>query len=449
MVISDPFLAESGSGAKGKHRIENENEKFLRLEERPLNEAPVDVHVSHQEQSPEGEDSVWFTPFLDGSRPWRNPDMLPAQEDRSAQSFSVFRPRFFTAGLGSKVTISDRDELDQAMARDRKVRWVGVPELSFLIPAELLHPSVSRVDLAAFRRMLRSEIMRPLRLLALHVALFLFLKNPFFLILALIFGFFPFLDLVLDLRRRPDLMSVEELNRERVDESLFFLWMKRVGRGWIALAVTLLGGIYLIQEITGLERSLEIAALIKSRVWAGEWWRLITVGFLHGHPLHLFFNCFALFYLARVIATLAPIRLLLPLFLISLLGGSIASLLLMPHIDSVGASGGIMGLLGFLTIHGFRFRGFLPHGVGSGILRSVGSMILIGILGAAFIDNAAHAGGFFGGTVFALVFYRRRKPENTRLSPLGNITCRLSGLVIAGCIVFVAAALLGISSLEK
>ena len=50
----------------------------------------------------------------------------------------------------------------------------------------------------------------------------------------------------------------------------------------------------------------------------GEWWRLITVAFLHGHPLHLFFNGFALFHLSRVIASLAPVRLLLPLFLLSL-----------------------------------------------------------------------------------------------------------------------------------
>ncbi len=347
-------------------------------------------------------------------------------------------------GKGDLVPVTDRPELDRALAETPNIRWVAVPGSGFLVPAELLDPRWSRIDLGAFRRAIRAAMKRPLRLLALNLVLTFAFKNPLFLVLALIFGIFPLLDLALELRRRPDLLGVDELNEERVDESLFFLWTKQAGRPWIGIAIAVLAGIYLLQVATGFERSLDVVALVKPRVWQGEWWRLLTVGFLHGHPLHIFFNGFALYHLSRVIAALAPVRLLLPLFLLSLLTGSAASLLLMPHADSVGASGGIMGLLGFLTIHGFRFRGFLPPGIGAGILRSVGAMIILGILGAGFIDNAAHAGGFAGGALFALTFYRRRRPGSASLSPLGDTVCRASGLILATTALYVIGALLGL-----
>jgi len=217
-----------------------------------------------------------------------------------------------------------------------------------------------------------------------------------------------------------------------------------VARPWIGGCIGLLVLTYLLQAFTGFERSLNIAALVKPRVWAGEWWRLLTVAFLHGHPLHLFCNSFALLHLSRVIASLAPVRLLLPLLLLSLVTGSVASLLLMPHATSVGASGGIMGLLGFLTVHGFRFRGYLPRGIGSGVLRSAGAMVILGIIGAGFIDNAAHAGGFSGGAIFALLFYRRRRPQNTCLSAAGNAACWFSGTVMLVAALYVIIALIGV-----
>ena len=370
--------------------------------------------------------------------------MLPPLPDPAWRAYGFLRPSLPLVSKREVVPVSGRQELLRSLAANRKIRWAAVPDSSFLIPVELLDPRHSTVDLSSYRKAVLAAMKRPLRLLVLHVALFFVLKSPIFLILALMFGLFPLLDLALDLRRRPDRMSVEEINEERVDEALFFLSTKQAGRPWIGIAIAVLAAIYCLQVVTGFERSIDVAALVKPRVWMGEWWRLLTVALLHGHPLHIFFNGFALFHLSRLIATLAPVRLLLPLFLLSLLTGSLASLLLMPNADSVGASGGIMGLLGFLTVHGFRFRGFLPPGVGSGVLRSAGAMIILGIIGAGLIDNAAHAGGFAGGVIFALVFYRRRRPENTFLSQLGNATCRASGTILVTAALYVIGVLLGL-----
>ncbi len=395
-------------------------------------------------QSSNDEPAPWSLSYLDGSRPWRNLELLPPVEDANVRGYGYLPSGSGRSVFGPITEISDRAALRGILAKNHKVRWIAVPGSSYLIPSDLLDPRHSTVELGRYRWAVRAAMRRPLRLLALGLLLFFIFKSPVFLVLTLVFSFFPLLDLALDLLRRPDRMSVAQLNEERVDETFFLLWTRQIGRPWIGLCIGVLVLVYVLQVSTGFGRSLDVAALIKIRVWMGEWWRLVTVAFLHGHPLHLFFNAFALFHLARVSAALAPMRLLMPLFLFSLLTGSMASLWLMPHQDSVGASGGILGLLGFLAVYGLRFRGFLPRGIRSGILRSAGAMVILGIMGAGFIDNAAHAGGFAGGALFAALFYRRRQPQNNSMSLTGETICRLSAVVLAGAGLFVIGRLLGL-----
>src|SRR5688572_11834242 len=102
-----------------------------------------------------------------------------------------------------------------------------------------------------------------------------------------------------------------------------------------------------LQLIAGEKESIQAAGLVKSAVRDGEVWRLFTCATLHANFLHIWMNGQALIGLGRMIESLTNRAYLAIVFLPSALCGSIFSLLLMPNSTSVGASGGLMGLVGF------------------------------------------------------------------------------------------------------
>jgi rhomboid protease GluP len=94
-------------------------------------------------------------------------------------------------------------------------------------------------------------------------------------------------------------------------------------------------------------------------------------------------------------------------FLVSALAGSVASVLLYPNTTSVGASGGLMGFTGFLLVLGCRRRERLPHGFAGAVVLVIAATAVLGLVGFALIDNAAHLGGLVAGWLLGLVLERR------------------------------------------
>jgi membrane associated rhomboid family serine protease len=81
-----------------------------------------------------------------------------------------------------------------------------------------------------------------------------------------------------------------------------------------------------------------------------EIWQLLTYGFLHGSLGHLFFNMFALWMFGGEIERLLGTRRFVTYYLACVVGAALAQLLVvaqmnMPPIPTVGASGGVFGLL--------------------------------------------------------------------------------------------------------
>jgi rhomboid protease GluP len=180
----------------------------------------------------------------------------------------------------------------------------------------------------------------------------------------------------------------------------------------------------------------------KDRVRAGEWWRLLSGALVHGNVIHIAFNFMAFTALGRVLEAFAH-RAFVPLvFLLAALGGGAASTVLMPHGVSVGASGGIMGMFGFLGTMALRRgrRHLMPPGFGRALLTDIGIIVAMGVVGYQFIDNAAHAGGFAAGALVGLLAVPREGDRPYWEPPRA---VRLAGDAALGVLFAAAAATAG------
>lgn len=181
------------------------------------------------------------------------------------------------------------------------------------------------------------------------------------------------------------------------------------------------------------EGAIARAGIIKEAVRSGEWWRLLTGAFIHGHPLHLLFNATALIALSSIVESTFH-RLLLPIIFISaILAGSIFSVAFLPNLDSVGSSGGIMGLLGFILTVGWLQGGRFPRAVRRSLFISAAVIAGIGIVAYELIDNAAHGGGLLAGVALGLVFaYNHKGQEPLTISHRTRIAGIVASFVIVG-----------------
>ena len=167
-------------------------------------------------------------------------------------------------------------------------------------------------------------------------------------------------------------------------------------------------------------------ALVPGAVADGEWWRLITGGFLHFGPIHLLFNMMALWVIGRDIEPALGHARFLAVYLVSLLGGSAAVMLFSPPNALVaGASGAVFGLMGALAVLLRRLK--IPLGQVGGLI-AVNLAITFLLPG---ISVAGHLGGLVVGAVAtaALVYAPadRRVPVQTAM--LGGLTLLLLALI--------------------
>jgi membrane associated rhomboid family serine protease len=136
----------------------------------------------------------------------------------------------------------------------------------------------------------------------------------------------------------------------------------------------------------------------------GDYWRLITAGFLHAGPFHLLTNMLALWILGSIVEpALGKWRFGLVYF-VSLLCGSFGALLLSPDSLTVGASGAVFGLMGAAAIVA-RNRGFTLMESGLGIWIGLNLLITFTVPN---ISIGGHIGGLVGGTVAAFLLVELR-----------------------------------------
>lgn len=151
------------------------------------------------------------------------------------------------------------------------------------------------------------------------------------------------------------------------------------------------------------ETSIEAGALRRDLVMQGQVWRLFTAPVLHGNVLHFWMNYVALESLGRTIETRGVGAWVPVVFLVSALAGGVASMALPPDVASVGASGGLMGMFGFLAVMAYRRKRSLPEGFLRALLINIGVIAVLGLVAYRFIDNAAHGGGLLAGVLMGIV----------------------------------------------
>lgn len=147
-----------------------------------------------------------------------------------------------------------------------------------------------------------------------------------------------------------------------------------------------------------------MGALVGDRALGPEWWRMLSCAFLHAGVIHVAMNGYVLFILGRGTERILGTERFLVVYVLSAVGGSLASALLQKGGFSVGASGAIWGLLAAQGMLAFRPRGLLPEAVLPGLKKA--AMINLGLnVMISFqprIDWAAHAGGgIVGGLLVA------------------------------------------------
>ncbi len=133
----------------------------------------------------------------------------------------------------------------------------------------------------------------------------------------------------------------------------------------------------------------------------GQWWRLITAGFLHGDILHILMNSWVLFSIGAEVEQLFGTSRLIVFYFVSTVTGFYASSHFFGGHFSVGSSAGIFGLIGAMIAFGVtdKVACRIDGEIGYSAMADLGRdrQFLPGV------DFMAHVGGFAGGFVCAFL----------------------------------------------
>jgi membrane associated rhomboid family serine protease len=160
----------------------------------------------------------------------------------------------------------------------------------------------------------------------------------------------------------------------------------------------------------GMNKNLVDLGLAEVFLYNGEWYRLLTCGFIHFGFFHLGMNMFLLYQLGSMMeGEMGRTRFTLVYFA-SLLAGSTGALMVNPDALTGGASGAVFGLMGAAFV-GMRLRGINPMQTGLGLTLVLNLVLTVSVSG---ISIGGHLGGLAGGALCALFLFspsHRRMPS--------------------------------------
>ncbi|MTV25799.1 rhomboid family intramembrane serine protease [Nitriliruptoraceae bacterium ZYF776] len=167
-------------------------------------------------------------------------------------------------------------------------------------------------------------------------------------------------------------------------------------------------------------------SLVPALVGLGEWWRIVTSGFVHAGVIHIAFNGYLLWLLGNQLEPALGRGRFATIYAGGLVGGSLGVCLLAwltvatglagipvlgdvfatsPVSQTVGASGAVFGLMGAAMV-GLRRQGVNPW------RSDIGGLVLLNLLLTFFLSGISvggHLGGFAAGALVTGIVLRDRK----------------------------------------
>jgi membrane associated rhomboid family serine protease len=171
------------------------------------------------------------------------------------------------------------------------------------------------------------------------------------------------------------------------------------------------------------------AELNDGTITGSEWWRIVTPIFLHGGILHFGMNSYMLLQLGRMVED----RFGTERFWVIYLGCGLAGSLLtqsVQYVNTVGASGAIFGLMGFLLIYNWRFGGIFGD-VKNLLFRLAFFMIILSFM--FNLDHWNHGGGVAMGMLFGALLPSHHRPPGPAAAAAWKILSVAGVLLVLLC----------------
>lgn len=180
-----------------------------------------------------------------------------------------------------------------------------------------------------------------------------------------------------------------------------------IARAWVTfLLIGINVGVYALGFFGGprVEAAIDAwGAVYGPRVSAGEYYRLVSAGFIHYGPYHILANMYALIQAGAFVEAIYGSGRMLVIYFVALVAGNLVAYLttIAGGTQTAGASGAIMGLFGAIAVLALRrpdIRGALLRVALFPIVVTLGYGLM-----NPYVSNAAHIGGVIGGSLAALL----------------------------------------------
>ena len=217
-------------------------------------------------------------------------------------------------------------------------------------------------------------------------------------------------------------------------------------RAWFTRGIVAAVAIPSIAQIfAGLEHSVAVASVDPVPIRSGEWWRLLGGTYLHGSLFHFAGNMSTVLLYGAILESKGSHTRVPLVYLMSCLGGSVLSVMLPPDVPSIGASGGVVGIIAYLFLFSRRQSVQFPPAFRGATASVFAGLIVMGALGYWYIDNPGHAGGAIAGFALAamIVDQARNYDREVQLPLLDILGWIAAAILMAGSLVTTAALFRG------
>ena len=206
---------------------------------------------------------------------------------------------------------------------------------------------------------------------------------------------------------------------------------------YTATLIIALGIVFIAQLSEGLDNSILRAGFVKQAfLHEREYWRILTGAATHASIVHVLMNCYAFYSFGRIFELLTNRAHLAIVFLLSAMGGGLLSLLFQPDAISVGASGGIVGLVSYLAVYSFKRRRFITPQFRRSLLTNIGFILIFGLVLYQVVDNWGHIGGLITGAIYGFL----QIPTNEYTDPRkASLPVEYAGVAALGIFLAVCA----------